>query len=121
MASAAADLLIWAIVIHLVVDWLLQTEWMARNKASLKHPAAYVHSGLHALALLVIFPWWLALGVGATHLLIDTRVPVTWWTEKVKQMPPSAPDYRQIEIWLDQIFHILMLAVAAFLLAALIL
>lgn len=117
MLPIATDVLIWAVVIHLVFDLLLQTEWMAQNKTSLRHPAAYVHSGLHALGLLLIFPWWLALGVGITHLLIDTRRPVTWWIETIKQMPRSTPNYRQVEIWLDQLFHVLMLVFAVLLLA----
>jgi hypothetical protein len=108
----ATDALAWAVVIHLVVDWLLQNEWMACNKSNLKHPAAYVHSGLHALGLLLVFPWYLALGVGATHLLIDTRRPVTWWIDKVKQMPRTTPIYKNVEIWMDQIFHLLMLVLA---------
>ena len=116
----AADILIWAVISHLVVDWLLQTEWMAMNKRSLKHPAAYVHSGLHTLGLLLIFPWWLALGVGVTHLLIDTRKPVTWWIDTIKQMPPTTPIYSQVEIWMDQIFHLLMLVIAVLVLPPLV-
>jgi uncharacterized membrane protein len=112
MFPIATDVLIWAVVIHLVVDWLLQTEWMAVNKTNLKHPAAYVHSGLHTLGMLLIFPWWLALGVGISHLLIDTRKPVTWWIETIKQMPVTTPVYSQVEMWLDQIFHLLMIVVA---------
>ena len=111
----AADVLAWAVVIHLIVDWLLQNEWMAQNKTSLRHPAAYVHSGLHTLGMLLLFPWWLALGVGISHLFIDTRKPITWWIETVKQMPPSTPAYANIEIWLDQIFHLLMLVLAVLL------
>ena len=112
MFPIATDVLAWAIVIHLVVDWLLQNEWMARNKTNLRHPAAYVHSGLHALGLMLVFPWYMAFGVGITHLLIDTRRPVTWWIEKIKQMPRSAPVYLDVEIWMDQIFHLLMLGLA---------
>lgn len=112
MFPLATDVLAWAIVIHLVVDWLLQNEWMACNKMNLKHPAAYVHSGLHAIGLLLVFPWYLALGVGVTHLLIDTRRPVTWWIAKIKQMPRTVPIYKDIEIWMDQIFHLLMLVLA---------
>jgi uncharacterized membrane protein len=116
MLPLATDVLIWAVVIHLVVDWFLQTEWMATNKTNLKHPAAYVHSGLHTLGMLLIFPWWLALGVGFTHLLIDTRKPVTWWIEAIKQMPPTTPIYSQVEMWLDQIMHVLMLVIAVLIL-----
>jgi hypothetical protein len=116
MLPLAADVLIWAFMIHLVVDWLLQTDWMARNKTNLRHPAAYVHSGLHTLGLLLVFPWFLALGVGITHLLIDTRKPVTWWIETIKQMPRSTPIFTHVEIWLDQIFHLLMILAAVILL-----
>ena len=115
MFPIATDALAWAIVIHLVVDWPLQNEWMACNKTNLRHPAAYAHSGLHALGLMLVFPWYLALGVGVTHLLIDTRRPVTWWIGTIKQMPRSAPFYRDVEIWMDQIFHGLMLVVAVIL------
>ncbi len=117
MLPLAIDVLLWAVVIHMIVDWLLQTDWMARNKSNLKHPAAYVHSGMHALGLMLIFPWWMALSVGVTHLLIDTRKPVTWWIETIKQMPPSTPVYMHVEIWLDQIFHLLMLLLAVLILA----
>lgn len=116
MLPLAIDVLLWAVIIHMIVDWLLQTDWMARNKINLRHPAAYVHSGMHALGLMLVFPWWMALGVGVTHLLIDTRKPVTWWIETIKQMPPSTPVYMHVEIWLDQIFHILMLVLAVLIL-----
>jgi hypothetical protein len=109
----AVDVLVWALFIHMVVDLPLQTEWMARNKNSLKHPAAYVHSGLHTLGLLFIFPWWLAVGIGISHLLIDTRRPVCWWIEHIKHMPGSAPMFGDIEMWLDQVFHIVMIFMAA--------
>lgn len=115
----AVDVLVWAIVIHLVFDWLLQTDWMARNKSNLRHPAAYIHSGLHALGLLLIFPWYLALAVGFTHLLIDTRKTVTWWIEKIKKMPPSTPIFSQVEVWMDQIFHGLILVAAVLVLPVL--
>jgi hypothetical protein len=35
-------------VAHLVADWLLQNNWMAKNKSSLVHPAAWVHALIHA-------------------------------------------------------------------------
>jgi hypothetical protein len=116
MLPIATDILVWATVVHMVVDWLLQTDWMARNKTNLSHPAAYVHSGLHAVGMLLVFPWPIAMGVGVTHLLIDTRKPVTWWIETVKQMPRSSPVFTHVEIWLDQIFHMGVLVIAVLLL-----
>ncbi len=120
MLPIAADILVWATAIHMAVDWLFQTDWMARNKTNLRHPAAYVHSGLHALGMLLVFPWFVALGVGFSHLLIDTRKPVTWWIKTVKQMPRSTPTYTHVEIWLDQIFHMAVLVIAVLLLPYLI-
>ena len=114
--NSATDILVWAIIIHLIADWPLQTDWMACNKTNLRHPAAWVHSGVHAVLLLLVFPWYVAAGVGVTHLLIDTRVPVQWWTKTFKGMPRSAPMYGQIEMWMDQTFHIIVLAAAALLL-----
>ena len=116
MLPIAADILVWATAIHMAVDWLFQTDWMARNKTNLLHPAAYVHSGLHTLGLLLVFPWFIALGVGISHLLIDTRKPVIWWMNTVKQIPRSSPIITHVEIWLDQIFHMAMLVIAVLLL-----
>lgn len=108
--SLWTSLLVWAIIIHLVADWPLQTEWMAMHKSNLAHPAAWAHSGVHAALLLLVFPWPLAAGVGITNLLIDTRRPVTWWMVNVKRMPRSASCYAEVEMWMDQVFHIVVLA-----------
>ena len=107
--QTTAALLIWAIVIHLIADWLLQNDWMALHKTKLRHPAAWVHSGIHMVAMLLIFPWWAALLVGVSHMLIDTRIPVEWWMHKVKRMP-AGPQFFTVELWVDQIFHITVLA-----------
>src|SRR5687768_9961645 len=104
------SILVWAIIVHLVADWMLQTEWMVIHKSNLTHFAAWVHSGIHTFCLLLILPWYLALGVGIAHLLIDTRIPVNWWMITVKGMPESSPTFGQIELWVDQVFHITVLA-----------
>ena len=62
-----SDLFIKAWIIHLFCDWFLQNEWQANNKASLNHPAAWVHSGIHAVGLCLVFSWWVALLIGITH------------------------------------------------------
>lgn len=103
-------LFVWAVFIHLVADWMLQTEWMVVNKTNVTHVGAWVHGGIHALGLLLIFPWYLALAVGITHLAIDSRVPLNWWMNTVKRVPKSSPTYSQVEIWLDQVFHLTVLA-----------
>lgn len=108
----ATQLLLWGIVVHLVVDWLLQNNWMALHKSDLRHLASWVHSGMHALGLCLVFAWPLALLIGITHLLIDTRRPLLWWMRVIKQIPPC-DRIPTVEIWLDQVMHITVLAGAA--------
>lgn len=108
----AGALLLWGIVIHLFCDWILQNQWMADNKSSLLHPAAYVHSGLHGLGLLLIFPWYAALCIAISHLLIDTRVPLRLWAKLIRQTQVG-PMGVHVKIWADQTAHIVVLAIAA--------
>lgn len=135
--SAAATLVVWGAVIHLLVDWLAQNEWIAVNKAKravvtfgnpdeertlwwLRHPAAYVHAGMHGAAQLLIFPWWAALFIGVTHLLIDTRKPVAWWSRLIRQTQPAQVQMgldprvmdigSDVRIWADQVWHLGVIA-----------
>lgn len=108
----ATEILVWSTVAHLVADWMLQNEWMALNKMQLRHPAAWAHSGIHTLLLWFVLPWHLAVLVGITHLLIDTRKPLIWWMQVVKRMH-TGPHRMLVEVWLDQVFHITVLALVA--------
>jgi hypothetical protein len=152
---SATDLLIWGIVVHLLIDWLGQNEWIAVNKAKRRqrwdimreqmggtplelpgrwwdrHPAAYIHAGMHGAAQLLVFPWWAALAIGVTHLLIDTRVPVAWWSKLIRQTQPVGGAVKVLEarghdvpmpyfdigadvrIWADQVWHIGVIAALA--------
>jgi hypothetical protein len=98
------------LIAHLVADWILQNDWMARNKASLRHPAAWVHAGIHAACLTLALGWQAGLILGFIHLLIDTRVPVVWWIKVFKKCA-QAPEASTIAIWLDQTLHIVCIAV----------
>ncbi len=111
--QTATELLVWAIILHLIGDWLLQNDWMAFNKMSLRHPASWVHGGIHTGLLLLVFPWYAAVTVGFIHMLIDTRKPTFWWMEHMKQMTIEGPHVLLVEIWLDQVEHIVVLAVAS--------
>ncbi|MFN8444100.1 MAG: DUF3307 domain-containing protein [Caldilineaceae bacterium] len=108
----ATDLLVWGIIVHLVADWLLQTEWMATFKMNLRHPAAWVHSGIHTVGFCFIFIWPLAVLIGFTHLLIDTRKPLLWWMKVIKQMPADV-HFPIVEVALDQVMHVTVVAGAA--------
>jgi len=109
---AATTLLLWGLVVHLFCDWLLQNDWMASHKASLKHPAAWIHSGIHLAGLLLIFPPLAALIVAITHLLIDTRLPLIAWRNILRQTR-TGPAALHVAMWGDQVAHITVLALAA--------
>lgn len=110
---SSSDLLVWGIVLHLIADWPLQNDWMANNKMKRRkrrmidynisshdvyvlkegpvwdrHLAAYCHAWIHGIALSLIFGW-AAIGLGLLHLIIDTRVPVVWWSKWFGQTQPA--------------------------------
>jgi hypothetical protein len=150
---SATDLLIWGIVVHLVIDWLGQNEWMAVNKMKRRlrmpgaliwskadeatypggqrtegpwwdrHPAGYVHAGLHGAAQLLVFPWYGALAIGVTHLIIDTRWPVQAWSKLIRQTQPDPTRFplmdigAEVRIWADQVWHIGVIALLALVVA----
>jgi hypothetical protein len=126
---AASELLIWGIFLHLVADWLLQNDWMANNKQSPLHPAAWVHAGIHGILFALIFGW-VAFPLTIAHLLIDTRKPVVWWARFIRQTPSTVfmvtnPNTggrvalmdmgTMVRIWVDQVFHIFCVGIAALL------
>ena len=97
------------LVAHLVADWILQNDWMARNKTSLRHPAAWTHAAIQGVCLGLALGWQGGLVLGVVHLLIDTRWPVAWWMRAFKKCG-QAPDAGAIAIWLDQTLHIVCIA-----------
>jgi hypothetical protein len=109
------NVLIWGLVAHVVGDWLLQNEWMAQHKSDLRHPAGWVHGAIHAVCLLWLMPWPLALLVGLSHVVIDTRAPVQWWMRVVKGMSPATAVYDDLVIWMDQMFHVMVLVIVVLL------
>jgi hypothetical protein len=94
-----------ALVVHLVADWLLQNEWMAVNKVHLRHPASWVHGGIHGVMLACVLGWKAGLVLGLVHTLIDTRVPLLWWVRVFKRCENS-PDRSLLLIGCDQVLHI---------------
>jgi hypothetical protein len=105
----STDLLVWGIIGHLVADWLFQTEWMSVHKNNLAQPAAWVHGGVHVLVMLLMFPPYLAILIGLTHVLIDSRTPVLWWMKTVKQISDPGK-FEILVIGMDQVFHVVVLA-----------
>jgi|SRR5688572_14709223 len=98
-----------ALVAHLIADWILQNEWMARHKISLRHPASWVHSGIQGTCLGLVLGVQGGLILGLVHLLIDTRVPLNWWIRAFKKSDQS-PIAETLAIGLDQTLHIASIA-----------
>lgn len=99
------------VVAHLIADWLLQNDWMARNKTSLRHLAAWVHATIYALFLgLALGSWQAGLVLGAIHLVVDTRRPLIWW-RRVFRQTVEGPAALQVAIWSDQTVHIATIAI----------
>ena len=109
------EIFLKALIVHLVADWFLQSDWMSENKIKLTHPAAWVHSGIHAAGNLFVLAPVPALVISVSHLLIDTRKPLIWLRKIFRQNPQGAvaPVF---EIWQDQAAHLVILAAAALLL-----
>ena len=111
----------WLLVAHLVGDFLLQTNEMARCKPQswpwlLRQLGSYMAVMtvvLGALAwtgsvpLWAVVPVWFLIGV--THAILDRRSFTRWWMRLIG----TSPDVTWLHIAVDQVFHIVVLAVAA--------
>jgi hypothetical protein len=109
-----ADLFLFGLAAHLVADWFLQNEYLAKNKVDLRHPAAWIHSGIQFACLSLVFPLYMAAILGLVHILIDTRKPLVWWRQLLRQTnDPANPVFIPFTLAQDQAFHVLCLIVAA--------
>lgn len=115
-----ADLFIAGLIAHLLADWLFQNEWQSTHKSDLRHPAAWVHFGLHFICMAAVWPIFGALIVAVTHALIDTRKPLVWWRTVIGQTQwrldqPAEENAIAVHVafWQDQAAHLLALGFAA--------
>lgn len=106
------------IVGHFIGDFLLQTRWMAANKADkwlplVVHAAVYTVSvgavgyffgTLHVWAIAVIF---------LSHVGLDQRRFVGWWSRLVQGVRPDGPE-AWVTVMADQSFHLIVLAIVAY-------
>ena len=95
---------------NLIADWVLQNDWMARNKVSLRHPAAWVHGGIHALLLGLALGWQAGLVLALIHMLVDTRRPATLWGRFFRQTSEGQMGLI-VRVGLDQVLHIAAIAI----------
>jgi membrane-bound metal-dependent hydrolase YbcI (DUF457 family) len=110
----------WLLVGHLVGDWLLQNDWMARGKRrGLLTPAGAVHVAVYAAA--VVGALWLsgaggkpgcvligAVMVVASHWLIDSVDTAGRWMRLYRQSSREI-----VRVMVDQALHLLVLALLA--------
>lgn len=111
----------WLLVSHLVGDFLFQSDGMARHKTSswpwmMRHLALYtaiVALVLIAYALVHRLPGWVMaaaiLFIFGTHLALDRRQLTVWWMRHIG----IAPDHPWLPIVVDQVLHVLTLAIVA--------
>ena len=109
----------WLLVGHLVGDFLLQTDGMAKYKAvdwtwMLRHVGLYLAVMalvLGAYALSTPVPFW-ALGlalllIAVTHIILDRREFTLGWMRLIG----ITSDLGWLTIVADQVFHVLVLVV----------
>jgi len=109
-----AELFIKGLIVHLVVDFFLQSDWLSENKKQIGHPAAWLHSALHLLGYLLVFSLPIAIGLALSHLVLDVRRPLVWW-RKLFSQNPQGEDARTFYLLQDQAAHVILLGVAAIL------
>jgi hypothetical protein len=109
----------WLLVGHLVGDFLLQTDGMAKYKAQswtwmLRHVGLYlavmvIVLGVYSLSNPV--PLWVLglslLFIGATHIVLDRRGFTLGWMRLIG----ITSDLGWLTIVADQVFHLLVLVV----------
>ena len=109
----------WLLVGHLVGDFLLQTDGMAKYKAQswtwmLRHVALYlavmvIVLGVYSLSTPV--PLWVLglalLFIGSTHIILDRRGFTLGWMRLIG----ITSDLDWLTIVADQVFHLLVLVV----------
>jgi Protein of unknown function (DUF3307) len=121
------------LVSHLVGDYLLQTDWQARNKrgglARGAPPAArralFTHVSTYTLAFIPVLAlneldlgWevlWVIPAIFLPHLIQDDGRLLHAYMQKVKRLDPK--ENLAVSIAVDQTFHLLALLILALLIA----
>lgn len=111
----------WLLVAHLVGDWMLQNDWMARHKQTgLINPAIAVHCITYTVTALGSL--WLTASQNATHppyfifslfillshWLIDATSLAQRWVQFFRQS-----ELKFVQLMVDQTMHIVVLACLA--------
>jgi len=101
------------IMAHLVADYLLQTRWMAMNKAQQWFPLithSIIYTFILGLAAHLSFGGLSLSGLAIiflSHVFLDRRTFVHWWTKTI--MGVDLEKNWWLSIVADQIFHFLVI------------
>ena len=125
------EVFIAAVLSHLVGDYLLQTDWQARNKrgglarvAGDARRALLTHIGTYTLAfvpLLIVaeLGWevlWVLPAISLPHLIQDDGRLLQSYMKRVKRLDPK--ENLAVSIAVDQTFHMLALLALALLIGS---
>jgi hypothetical protein len=101
---------------HLIGDYLLQTDWMAKGKRTSSWICT-VHVAVYMLPfLLCSFAWWQLLLIAIQHWIQDRTQLVAWvmrWTGKSADGFMGPPFTPWSFILMDNILHVLWMAAVA--------
>lgn len=109
------------LIVHLLMDWVIQHSWQAVNKTKKFWPLLS-HCLVYTLVFIPVFIFyrvnfeWLAL-IFVVHALLDSRRWERLIMEKLKGMNRQAiPAYswNLVLIMIDQSFHLLVLVLVSF-------
>ena len=102
---------------HLIGDYLLQTEWMAKYKAQQWRPLlahCFVYTLVVGIVGFLFLPgglsWWAIGLIFVSHVILDRRGFVGFWYRRV--MGVTDEKSKWLMIMVDQIFHLIILAAA---------
>lgn len=103
------------LVAHLIGDFLLQTRWMAKGKAT-KWGPLFVHAAVYTFVVAIVGWWsggisvWAIALIFVSHLLLDKKGFVQWWSRNVQGVTCISDAW--VTVMADQVFHVIILAVA---------
>lgn len=108
----------WLLIGHFIGDWAFQSEWMVRHKQdALFNRAIFFHCGVYTVVLLVVLGLSVQFALPAgdffifgavvylSHWLIDATNAAYYWMNVFQQS-----NVLFVRIVVDQIFHLLILA-----------
>lgn len=112
-----ANQLAFAIVGHLVGDYILQVDVLAAGKKK-SSPICAIHCLLWTAAVMLFawtswWAWWVPLVLFVTHFAQDRTGFVRWWMGKVGQESFATNLGPWSIIAVDNVMHIVVLAIVA--------